>query len=740
MYIEKEGERILKELFIKVRQFLAEKNLGESIRQLKRMLEKHRNGIMAERLDVIANDHQLMLDYMLRGFKDEKREELYDKLLKKTERLANDWEHDLRLKNVPAYSELLHRQLEANTSLDSVRHELEAFVAETALLGLDHETYDTDKERNLYLSHHQYMEKLFNTLWLAPQWDEPEANFYKQLLLSPSIDVNDAKWMVAAIMLSCMNLFDIYKFETLIHVYNHAIDEALRQRALVGWVFSLQNMPKKREDAAKTIKELCDKEEVCRELLEFQMQIYLCLNAERDNEEIRKDIMPNLMKNNRFSITRFGITEKEEDEMQDILNPGAADKAMEEMEESVRRMMDMQKSGSDIYFGGFSHMKNYPFFFHLCNWFVPFSLKHPDLARVTGEKKHVTFIKQLFQFSPFCDNDKYSFVLAMATFIDKIPADMMEMMGNPEATMGAAISQEEQESGAYIRRMYLQDLYRFFRLYKNRYDFASPFPLSKDEKGHELFFVHETLVSTLLSKEAEELGRFLLKQKHFDSLQLLLDSYVTEENGNTMELIRATLAMQNCHFEEAILHYLKVTEVEPDNLTALSGLSKCYFYNENFDKASILYKHLMDIKPEKKGYALNYAFCLIKQHQADEAVQLLYKLNYEYPEDISIARVLAWGLLVAKKVEQSCGVYDKILSSSKVNAEDRLNAGYARWFSGAIAESVGLFKEFVMESGSNQEVREQIENEFGKDKDLLDIYQISNIERNLLTDLIIYNG
>ena len=114
---------------------------------------------------------------------------------------------------------------------------------------------------------------------------------------------------------------------------------------------------------AKSIKLIAgnalDDKDVASELADLQKQIIFCVNTDQDADTIRRDIMPELIKNNNLNITRFGITEKEEDAMADILDPGASDRAMEKMEESFQKMMNMQKAGSDIYFGGFSQMKRF---------------------------------------------------------------------------------------------------------------------------------------------------------------------------------------------------------------------------------------------------------------------------------------------------------------------------------------------------------------------------------------------
>ena len=50
---------------------------------------------------------------------------------------------------------------------------------------------------------------------------------------------------------------------------------------------------------------------------------------------------------------------------------------IEALAEKMKKMMAMRDSGSDIYFGGFSHMKRFSFFYQLSNWFAPFSFDVP---------------------------------------------------------------------------------------------------------------------------------------------------------------------------------------------------------------------------------------------------------------------------------------------------------------------------------------------------------------------------
>lgn len=152
------------------------------------------------------------------------------------------------------------------------------------------------------------------------------------------------------------------------------------------------------------------------------------MNAEKDNVTIHKEILPDMIKGSNLRMGRFGIEEKPNDELNDILHPNADEEAMERVEKSIDRMREMEKKGVDIYFGGFSVMKSFPFYRVLSNWFAPFSIHHPGIAQAQREIGNSKMIHGLLGRSPMCDSDKYSLVLALGEIIDRIPANLRDAM------------------------------------------------------------------------------------------------------------------------------------------------------------------------------------------------------------------------------------------------------------------------------------------------------------------------
>lgn len=69
----------------------------------------------------------------------------------------------------------------------------------------------------------------------------------------------------------------------------------------------------------------------------MQIQMVYCHYAERDNDELRKNIMPNIIKSQDWQMKNMGSTSSDESSLEEILHPDEADKRMESLEKASIR-------------------------------------------------------------------------------------------------------------------------------------------------------------------------------------------------------------------------------------------------------------------------------------------------------------------------------------------------------------------------------------------------------------------
>lgn len=659
---------------------LCEGNCGMAIAELEVYLSAWPDGQTTDRLNVLKEEYELMTGYWRKGVDDPQRQEQYQRLLQQVYLVfANIAMY--RRQQASSFLVALHqsaRKQVRDWSLSAIRHEMENFVSEIAMLEFEAENKRKEKSRTLYKAHQQQMNTLFNYIVTSRMWTSSVGKGFTELLLSPTIDTIDQQVIVSAITISLMSQFDMVKFRLLTEVYRQSSDEHVRQRALVGWVFSLDDTVRNVYPEQQTIvDDLLKSDEVCQELTELQMQLLLTLNAEKDNDIIRNEIMPDLMKNDAFQITRNGIEEVEEDPLEDVLHPDASERRMEQLEATMQRMIDMQKQGSDVYFGGFAQMKRYPFFYDMSNWLVPFYIDHPDIAQFVDRLEFQHFVMSILSKGPFCNSDKYSFVIASMEVLSRLPASIRDVIRNNEASLGE-LEIGENQTAPYLRRIYLMDLYRFFRLFPNRSALNNPFEDSTQEYDTLNFFSSTFFSHSPLERQKYSVVR-MMKKYHFDKMSKHLITTIPEEYRDAQYLMWMEL------WDEAV-------ELDPTNEQALSGAARNAFKLCQYETADGYYDRLLLLYPGKKNYMLNKAVCLVRLEDYEEALKLLYQLDYEYADDVNVQRVLAWTLTCDNRLEQAAKMYEQIMQGQQVIGEDHLNYGYCLWLLGRIDDAATHFK------------------------------------------------
>jgi tetratricopeptide (TPR) repeat protein len=688
-------------------------NVGLAIAEMETYLAAYPQQQTQERLSGIKTEYELMSDYWRRGVNDPQLEQLYQYLLQRVYVLYANIASYHRMRSYPILAGVYNRvRLERQDwSLSEIRQEMEAFVSDVAMLELEPEHTRQEKAEGLYKAHQSQMNNLFSYVLTSRMWTEGVGHDFEEILISPTIDNNDQQLLVSSVTLSLLNQFDMAKFRTLVNVYRRSQDEPVRQRALVGWVLSLkEEMRKIYPEQEELVLSLLSSEKVREELTELQMQLVYCLNAEKDTHTIQQEIMPDILKNNNLQFNRFGIEEREDDPMEDILHPEASEQRMEKLEETFGRMMNMQKQGSDIYFGGFSQMKRFPFFYDIPNWFVPFYMQHPDIIHFVRRAEGNKFLEKMMRQGPFCNSDKYSFIIAFQQVIERIPDGMRKMLERGEATMGD-LPEEELQTPAFIRRAYLMDLYRFYRLYSGRNEFQNPFDTGHDELGSCEFFSLWLFKGSPLEPYKDEIVRLLKRQKLEKNAKRLLDSYSDDHHSIQYYIWSGMFA--------------KALELEPGNQKALQGYAREMFNAGLYEESAEAYDELLMLNPDKTSYLLNKSICLVNLKDYEEALKILYRLNYNHPEDNHVNRVLAWTHLCSHQLEQADKLYKQLTAGDQVLREDWENYGYCCWFSGRIDEAVHCFKKAV----GNVRPEEAF---FSFDSQLIAEYAVSEIQVRLM--------
>ena len=721
---------------------LHERRLLTALDALAGYLAAHPRQKGSDALESVRDDYARMRRYWSEGYRDPHMERIYTELLQRLYVLTSNVGINWQLGESPFLKALYHRPRDRRNdwSISAVRAEMEAYVSEVTLLQLEPEHTRRQKSEPLHKEHSEHMRDLFDYILTSKLWREATADGFIDMLLSPTLYTHDQQLVESAIFLSAYHHFCPQKFRVLAEVYMKATDERLRQYALVGWALLLTRadvdvFPELGSLTARML----DDERTRSELAELQMQLVYCLEADADAKTIASEIMPDIVKGGRSQLNDLNLSLTDESSLEDIIHPEASERDMERLEQSVHRMVDMQKRGADIYFGGFSQMKRYPFFNEVSNWFVPFYTQHPDISRIWSNSKGKKLLKMITSVGAFCDSDKYSFVLTFDRVLDQLPANLSALGDDALAPVGGMVGEKEQEQPAFIRRAYLQNIYRFCRLFSYRREFDDIFQEDGPQSGL-LFFATPILQSRLLASGAVAVANFLMKHRRYkDVVGVLKNMHGMRDNDQACLMMGTALMRTETGDGLAPEEFFDLVLARDSfNERALSASARLLFADQQYEQALGHYETLMTLRSDQRSYQLNAAICFIHLGRQQEALKLLFKLSYDNAGDVEVTRALAWALTVDGRCEQAREYYQRLLSAGDAHPVDLLNSGYNEWLAGRNADAVGMFRRFV---ALQEHQATALEKEFMlKEHKLLSGRGISDTEIRLMLDEVLSVG
>jgi hypothetical protein len=228
-----------------------------------------------------------------------------------------------------------------------------------------------------------------------------------------------------------MQMFDEAKFNIMFKAFGDS-DALIRQRALVGILLCMYIYQKRLELYTNVTGQfsciLADKSNVGN-VKNAVIQIIRSKETEGLTKKIKEEFIPDMMKVSPIIQEKINLKDLMDESLFVDKNPeweelfdknGITDK--------INQFTELQIEGADVFLGTFSSMKNYPFFYDICNWFTPFFFQHPDIIHFVKRLKENKFLLKMMHVGPFCDSDKYSFIIAFQQVMDQIPENMRQML------------------------------------------------------------------------------------------------------------------------------------------------------------------------------------------------------------------------------------------------------------------------------------------------------------------------
>lgn len=679
----------------------------------------------------IHQDYDFMLRFVERGGKDSQREKIYHNLINRTYRLLDKIMRIYRIENINDTYTYSYRSL--STDFNSLTKQVDLLNESFKYSRTANRQKHSSENRNAL---NETYRQMFNYIWTAPIFREDEAEELETYISQQ--DTNEQALLISAVMLNSLEYFDPYKFRILLHLSRSDMDLP-RARAIVATTLVYMKFKYRFSNYPELVKELLmlgENARIKEELTILQYQLLLSLETTKVEKKLQNEIFPNLISNKNYNRNKLGLQQIEEELSKalegnaDPINGLFSDKRLEK---NMKEIIEMGQEGIDINIGTFASLKSFAFFKETANWFLPFDSTYPEIEKLFTSEQSNNSIKVLINSGNLCDSDKYSLSLMLCS----LPIEQSNMMISQIEAQFADSQEQIKDMGKsakdikHIYRFYLQDLYRFFKLGRNKSQFSDPF------KQNLLFSEYKELSEIVKDIDyLKKLAPHLIKRGFYADAIAYLEEIIKTDGSDHDSLKRLAFCYQkNNDYNKAIYYYQQADLLSPDNEWVLSQMNSCYSAMNRHDLQLKCLKKLKDINPDNLNINTEMGYCLMQLNRHEEAANCFHELEYKGKKPLLSWRAIAWCNFKMDKMEQAEKYYTKILLSGKAEWSDHLNSGHVAWCMNKIEESIKHYRNYIGMAKNQPDIKD-IMQPFNDDADELRKHGITRLDICLMRDII----
>lgn len=639
----------------------------------------------------LRESYQFMTHYALKGMPDPGRPELYASILADIRTLADVLHRRSRLEDAPTlyFNTLRYQQMRPDINIATLLDEYRRVNQRLQMAML---TEDVEKAGREFTQRAEDLEKLiFNHIWTTYPLTVDDAAAISNLLTDLSLPRHFKQLVVAAVMLGQMEYPDEKRLRLLMDTYS-SDDGELSVRALCSLLI-IMSVQRDRPFSPALMRRFDSLREMPGWNADVKMALLQFIRA-RDTERIGRkltdEVIPEMMKL-RPELEKLGSVPVDPESMEEnpewaelIDKSGVADK--------LKELQEIQEDGGDVMMVTFSKLKTFPFFNDIANWFLPFHTSHSLVAG--SNDASVRMLADVMEGAPmFCNSDKYSVILSLSQ-VPEAQKQMMSAQLKANSAQMAAMSLGDLDQSLKGReRMagkYVQDIYRFFKLFRRKGEFSDPFATT-------LNLVTVPLLADIFDDPDTLLlvGEFYFRHRHFaDAFDVFLrlsekvppTAQLYQKMGYCMQMLGA--------IDKAVMYYEQSELLNSESRWTIKRLAVCHRNMRSWKKAAEYYSRLAVADPDDAGVALNLALCLLEAGEVSEAMNLFHKVEFLQGESDRTSRPLVKCALIEGDLEKGRRYSSQVLSRQPSPA-DYLNAGHLEIFSGNLDEGVRRYAESI---------------------------------------------
>lgn len=701
----------LKTLHDNISDLISRRRLSQAIDQIEATLSVYNaSWQLRERIEKLRTDYGYLRQYALDGVDDPGRTALYDSIASQLLGMIDEVIRASQAADSPRlyFSTLRYENMQPDSSIASLLERYAENVRQIglALFGGVDATADGRPMRDVQ---EKLASRLFALIWVTHPLSDADAAAIESFICDPTIGRGIKQQIISSLMLGALEIFDAARLRIMLAVY-YRIGEISAELRLIALASLLIAMWANR--GRLTDRRLTDMLAAAAELpswtADLRMVFVRLLKAtdtERITGKMEREVIPGMMKIKPELDRKI----KELKDLSDIEGAMEENPEWEEvfersgLAEKLRELNELQSDGGDVMMVTFSRLKNFPFFSDPANWFLMFDKDHSSISFFNAPEADA--LKELVAEMPYlCDSDKYSMMLSMNSIPEQQRAMMMQQFkaGNINfAEINASSLRPEAERAEGEVNRYIQNLYRFFNLFRRKNEFANPF--AEFINLPEMDELSEWFDDTVFVRETAE---FYFKRGYYGAA-LAMFGKLTESDGAGHDQWQVYQKAGYClqklgRIEEAMTMYGRSELTAPDNVWTLRRMAQCSRMLGRNEKALEYYRRISAIQADDLLTTLNIGMCLMELCRFEEAMKEFFKVEYLDENSDRAWRPIVWCAFRMGDMVKARAYSDRILASSP-KAEDYLNAGHIELAEGMPRKAAALYLKAAAQPGKDSQ-------------------------------------
>jgi len=721
--------------FNKLNNLLLNQKIAESIILLKELIKEDKNSEHKNELEKHSETYKYLLEYFKQGVEDPYREKIHEDIIKSLLNLTDKVKESISAQNLSLKTYEWKRKKD--------KYALKITSETNKLLNTKSEIEDDNSMKERLVN----IRNIFIALWFTEKYTEAESISVKDFFLSENIYWDEKALAISAINLSLFKNFDARKIDLLLDIFKDNEDR-IWQRALVGLIISLYLYEKRIQLYPELIEKISSIKEISKADEKIQ-HVILQLIKTKETEDIvkkfREEILPEVVKiqpriNDKLDLDEIiseSLIEDENPDWENIFGEDSAD-LVNKMEEFSM----MQMEGADVLMSAFSQLKDFNFFYDIINWFTPFYKENLEVKRLF--KNHIEntikefdsdkFLEQFETSSYMCNSDKYSFCLNLERMPDpekKMVLNLFNMQIDSISELDETENLSDELGGEQQTiTQYIQDLYRFFKLYKDKKEFEDIFNLKFDIYKKDFY-------NLIIKKDyvIHNIAELYFEKKYYDEAIQSFKKILEQEQGESVFYEKIGYSYQRLlDYENALDNYHKAELFDVNTKWINKKIAFCNLKLNNYEKALEHYLKAEKEDSEDLHTQTNIGHCYLHLENYEQALKHYFKVEFFAPSNIKVMRPIAWCSLLEGKIEQAIKYYNKLLEK-EATKYDYMNLGHSYFCKGMKEEAIKYYKKSL---GKFEDLTKFIK-EFEEDKHHIQKQGINEFDIKLMLDLILTN-